>query len=101
MPIQWKAGFWFKGKLVGGLYGVALGSAFFGESMFAIKSNASKVAFTTLVRQLIKWDFRLIDCQVRTKHLLSLGAREIPRTEFLKILKPCLTVPDKIGKWNN
>ncbi|MCK5505951.1 MAG: leucyl/phenylalanyl-tRNA--protein transferase [Thermodesulfovibrionia bacterium] len=92
---------WFEGKLVGGLYGVALGSAFFGESMFTIKSNASKVAFTTLVQQLIKWDFRLIDCQLRTKHLLSLGAREIPRSEFLKILKSCLTVPDKIGKWNN
>jgi leucyl/phenylalanyl-tRNA--protein transferase len=91
---------WFEGKLVGGLYGVALGSAFFGESMFAIKSNASKVAFTTLVQQLIKWDFRLIDCQLRTKHLLSLGAREIPRSEFLKILKSCLTVTDKRGKWN-
>ena len=92
---------WFEGKLVGGLYGVALGSAFFGESMFTIKSNASKVAFTTLVQQLIKWDFRLIDCQLRTKHLLSLGAREIPRSEFLKILKSCLTVTDKRGKWNN
>ena len=92
---------WFEGKLVGGLYGVALGSAFFGESMIAIKSNASKVAFTTLVQQLIKWDFRLIDCQLRTKHLLSLGAREIPRSEFLKILKSCLTVTDKRGKWNN
>ncbi len=91
---------WFEGKLVGGLYGVALGSAFFGESMFAIKSNASKVAFTTLVQQLIKWDFRLIDCQLRTKHLLSLGAREIPRSEFLKILKSCLTVTDKRGKWS-
>ena len=92
---------WFEGKLVGGLYGVALGSAFFGEAMFTIKSNASKVAFTTLVQQLIKWDFRLIDCQLRTKHLLSLGAREIPRSEFLKILKSCLTVTDKRGKWNN
>jgi leucyl/phenylalanyl-tRNA--protein transferase len=90
---------WFEGKLVGGLYGVALGSAFFGESMFAIKSNASKVAFTALVRQLTEWDFRLIDCQIRTKHLLSLGAREIPRIEFLKILKSCLTGPTRKGKW--
>lgn len=90
---------WFGGELAGGLYGVAIGSAFFGESMFTIKSNASKVAFAALVRHLVKCDFKLIDCQVRTKHLLSLGAREIPRSEFLNILKSCLSAPTTKGTW--
>ncbi|RJQ13409.1 MAG: leucyl/phenylalanyl-tRNA--protein transferase, partial [Nitrospiraceae bacterium] len=69
---------WFEGELAGGLYGVSLGSAFFGESMFAKKSDASKVAFVTLVQQLIKWNFTLIDCQVTTAHLKSLGAQDVP-----------------------
>lgn len=75
---------WRDGKLVGGLYGIALGRSFFGESMFTETSNASKVAFVTLVKRLASLDFNLIDCQVHTQHLVSLGAREIPRKEFLK-----------------
>jgi leucyl/phenylalanyl-tRNA--protein transferase len=90
---------WFEGELVGGLYGVSLGSAFFGESMFTKKSNASKVALVTLVQQLIKWNFSFIDCQITTRHLLNLGAREIPRKQFLEILKSALTSPTKRGKW--
>jgi leucyl/phenylalanyl-tRNA--protein transferase len=90
---------WSEEKLEGGLYGVSLGSAFFGESMFSIKSNASKVAFISLVRQLVKWNFTLIDCQMTTPHLLSLGAREIPRTQFLSMLKSALRKPANKGKW--
>jgi leucyl/phenylalanyl-tRNA--protein transferase len=77
---------WYQGELVGGLYGVAIGHVFFGESMFTRMSNASKVAFVTLVRQLQHWGYRLIDCQVYTSHLASLGARVIPRREFTRIL---------------
>jgi len=68
---------WLDGKLVGGLYGVALGRAFFGESMFARVSDASKVALVALARQLQHWEFGLIDCQMNTAHLASMGAREI------------------------
>jgi leucyl/phenylalanyl-tRNA---protein transferase len=74
---------WSGGDLVGGLYGVAIGRVYFGESMFARVSDASKVAFVALVRQLQQWGFRLIDCQMPTAHLASFGAREIPRREFL------------------
>ena len=87
------------GELAGGLYGLSLGSVFFGESMFTKIKNASKVAFISLVQQLVKWDFSLIDCQITTPHLMSLGAREIPRTEFLAILKSALLKPAKKGKW--
>jgi leucyl/phenylalanyl-tRNA--protein transferase len=91
---------WYDHKLAGGLYGVSLGSAFFGESMFTDKRDASKVAFAVLVQKLLKWDFTLIDCQVTTAHLLSLGAREIPRKEFMALLKTALTVPTRKGKWS-
>jgi leucyl/phenylalanyl-tRNA---protein transferase len=74
---------WMGDELAGGLYGVAIGKVFFGESMFARVTDASKVAFVTLVRQLQQWGFRLIDCQMPTAHLASFGAREIPRREFL------------------
>jgi leucyl/phenylalanyl-tRNA--protein transferase len=74
---------WQEGKLAGGLYGVAVGRMFFGESMFSRASNASKVALVHLVRQLNRWGFELIDCQMATAHLASLGAREIPRADFL------------------
>ncbi len=90
---------WFEGELTGGIYGVAIGSIFFGESMFTKKSNASKVAFVTLVQQLLKWKFTLIDCQVTTAHLISLGAREIPRSEFMRMLLSSLTASTKKGKW--
>lgn len=75
---------WLDGKLVGGLYGIALGRCFFGESMFTETSNASKVAFVTLVKRLEALNFEIIDCQVHTQHLVSLGAREIPRKMFIR-----------------
>ncbi|MBL7472360.1 leucyl/phenylalanyl-tRNA--protein transferase [Robertkochia sediminum] len=77
---------WDGEKLVGGLYGIDLGSVFCGESMFAKKSNASKLAFITLVRELEAEGYDLIDCQVYTDHLASLGAREVPREVFMSIL---------------
>lgn len=82
---------WQNGDLVGGLYGVALGYAFFGESMFSRVSNASKVAFVTLVERLQRLKFKLIDCQVKTDHLIRFGAREIPRKLFLEQLEKALT----------
>jgi len=90
---------WHEGELAGGLYGIALGGAFFGESMFAKKSNASKVAFVRLVQQLTEWGFQVIDCQVTTPHLMSLGGREIPRAEFMTILKQALRIPMNNSKW--
>ena len=90
---------WLGDELAGGLYGISLGSAFFGESMFAKESNASKVAFAALVGQLMKWDFDLIDCQITTPHLMSLGAREIRRSGFLELLKNALIKPTTRGKW--
>jgi len=78
---------WHDEQLVGGLYGLAMGRLFFGESMFSRADNASKVGFVTLVRQLQQWDFVLIDCQMPTTHLQSLGARPIPRSEFAAALR--------------
>jgi leucyl/phenylalanyl-tRNA--protein transferase len=77
---------WQDGQLVGGLYGVRLGKVFFGESMFSHVSNASKFAFISYVQQLIKEDVKLVDCQVYTEHLESLGARMIARKEFIKLI---------------
>ena len=77
---------WHEGKLVGGLYGIGLGRAFFGESMFARKTDASKVAFATLAQQLARWGFGLIDCQIHSEHLQSLGAENISREEFCALL---------------
>jgi leucyl/phenylalanyl-tRNA--protein transferase len=93
---------WQGDQLVGGLYGIAIGRVFFGESMFTRVSNASKVAFVTLVRQLSEWDFAMIDCQVTTWHLLTLGAKEIPRSFFLERLKKLIDLPSKApnGKWS-
>jgi len=77
---------WDGEDLVGGLYGVAIGGVFCGESMFARESDASKVAFVYLVRQLERWGFQLIDCQVYTEHLERFGAVEIRRADFLALL---------------
>jgi len=88
------------GVLVGGLYGLSIGGIFFGESMFSLEPNTSKLAFYFLTRQLREWDFDLIDCQVRTDHLASLGAREIPRHEFLSLLRTSLQKPTRLGKWS-
>ena len=77
---------WLNDTLVGGLYGIDLGTVFCGESMFSKKSNASKVGFIYLVEKLKKENYKLLDCQLYTNHLASLGAEEITRTEFLKYL---------------
>ncbi len=90
---------WREGELAGGLYGVSLGRCFFGESMFTRISNASNVALVTLAEYLKKLSFDMIDCQLTTKHLLRFGAREIPRSKFLKQLEASLKAPTKRGKW--
>jgi leucyl/phenylalanyl-tRNA---protein transferase len=90
---------WQQDQLVGGLYGVALGGAFFGESMFSLVSNASKVALGLLCQQLHAWQFTLIDCQFTTNHLLSLGAQEVSREAFLYQLTEALTKPSRLGSW--
>jgi len=90
---------WKDGQLVGGLYGVAQGGAFFGESMFSRVADASKVAFVHLVRQLQLWGFSLIDCQLPTPHLERLGAEEIRRQEFMTLLDAALRIPDRTGPW--
>lgn len=90
---------WKGNELVGGLYGVSLGAAFFGESMFAKATDASKIAFVASVRQLDQWKIGLIDCQVHTEHLERFGAYEISRLEYLKMLTPALDEPTRRGKW--
>lgn len=90
---------WQDGALVGGLYGVALGGAFFGESMFARVDDASKVAFVTLVEQLQRWGFDLIDCQVHTHHLERFGAVPWPRSRYLAALERSLALPGRPGPW--
>ncbi len=90
---------WQEGKLVGGLYGVCIGRMFFGESMFSLVSNASKISLTHLVRQLERWQFGMIDCQMSTPHLFSLGAREIPRAEFIAKLQDLIHYP-QITHWH-
>jgi leucyl/phenylalanyl-tRNA---protein transferase len=92
---------WLDGKLAGGLYGLSLGSCFFGESMFSSIDNASKSAFITLVEKLKAKNFTLIDCQVYTKHLESLGAENISRNEFLHLLEDGLKKETLTGSWNN
>jgi leucyl/phenylalanyl-tRNA--protein transferase len=84
---------WQRGELVGGLYGVAMGPVFFGESMFSRANDASKVALVHLARAMRTGGGRLIDCQMRTRHLASLGARDIARTEFINYLESCLATP--------
>ena len=90
---------WKDGRLVGGLYGVALGGAFFGESMFSAVADASKVAFATLVGQLAAWGFVLVDCQVYSRHLASLGASERSREAFLRSLASAVRAPGRVGPW--
>lgn len=90
---------WLDGELVGGIYGVSLGRCFFGESMFSSRSNASKVAFAALVERLKGWEFQLLDAQLKTEHLLSLGAKEMPRKVFLQRLKTALEFPTLRGTW--
>jgi leucyl/phenylalanyl-tRNA--protein transferase len=91
---------WTDGRLVGGLYGVAIGRMFYGESMFSRRTDASKVALVTLMRQLERWGFKMIDCQMSTDHLASLGAREIPRSAFLERMRQLVGQPDVPGPWS-
>lgn len=87
------------GELAGGLYGVSLGTVFFGESMFAKKSDASKVAFVTLVDRLCRQSCSVIDCQMTTHHLQRFGAREISRKDFLQLLHEGVAMPMRGGSW--
>ena len=91
---------WFNGKLVGGLYGVALGRVFFGESMFHTMTDASKVAFVTLVEHLKNWGYQLIDCQVHTNHLESLGAVSCKRSHFVMLLNQYCDIPPNKSAWH-
>lgn len=90
---------WHEGGLAGGLYGVGIGRMFYGESMFSRKTDASKVALAHLVAQLRRWNFGMIDCQMKTLHLASLGAREVPRAEFIQCLKELVERPGPVCKW--
>jgi leucyl/phenylalanyl-tRNA--protein transferase len=90
---------YMNGKLAGGLYGISLGKAFFGESMFHLERDASKVALSALVDRCLEWDFHFIDAQQRTEHLRSLGAKPIARSSFLEMLAGALKYPTLSGKW--
>jgi leucyl/phenylalanyl-tRNA--protein transferase len=90
---------WMGEQLAGGLYGVAVGRMFYGESMFSRAADASKVALTGLVGQLQRWGFELIDCQMSTTHLASLGAREIPRSEFVRHVARLTGLPAVPAPW--
>lgn len=90
---------WSDGELVGGLYGIALGRAFFGESMFSRQSDASKVALVHLARYLESADFGVIDCQMTTPHLLALGATEVPRDAFCRQLAMLTDDAPTPGRW--
>ena len=92
---------WLGEELAGGIYGIALGRGFFGESMFHRETDASKVALARLVDRLAGWDFHFIDAQVTTSHMLSLGAREVPRTAFLNSLEGALSFPTRRGRWRD
>lgn len=90
---------WQGDRLVGGLYGISLGAVFYGESMFADVPDASKVAFATLLANLVRWDFQLVDCQSYTDHLATFGAEEWPRERFLAALERALEAPTRMGPW--
>lgn len=90
---------WCEGELVGGLYGLAIARVFFGESMYAHRTDASKVAFSALIQLLRDHDVPLVDCQQETAHLASLGARPIERTEFTSLLATLIPRPDAPGWW--
>ncbi|MFN6961505.1 MAG: leucyl/phenylalanyl-tRNA--protein transferase [Rhodocyclaceae bacterium] len=90
---------WRDGKLIGGLYGIAIGRAFFGESMFSHAKDASKIALAHLCRYLLEHNFGMIDCQMETAHLYSLGARPIPREDFLARLALLVAEDDQPQHW--
>ena len=90
---------WIEGELAGGLYGVSIGRMFYGESMFSRASDASKIALAHLARQLERWEFGLIDCQMATPHLASLGAHEIARKDFVRAVAELVNYPTRSGTW--
>lgn len=90
---------WREGRLIGGLYGLSLGRAFFGESMFSREPNGSKIAFAHLVAQLRRWHFDFIDAQLGSPHIMSLGAIELPRAKFIDQLGRALTHKTRMGPW--
>ncbi len=90
---------WHDEKLVGGLYGLSLGKAFFGESMFSLATDASKVSLAYLVKHLQMREFSFIDCQIPTPHLAQFGTKSIPRQQFIPELQRTLNYPDTTGKW--
>jgi len=90
---------WMNGKLVGGLYGISIGRMFYGESMFSRVTDASKITLAYLTAQLHVWGYGMIDCQMNTPHLASLGAREIPRSEFMLRLQELIRCSDTLLKW--
>ena len=92
---------WLDDELAGGLYGISLGSVFFGESMFSKEPNSSKVALVYLIKKLQEWNFDLIDCQMKTVHLMQFGAREIQGGEFRKLLTKSSARSDQKGKWRS
>ncbi len=99
LGIAHSAEVWHDGRLVGGLYGLSIGRVFFGESMFALETNASKAGFIILVQALAASGYRLVDCQQETRHLESLGARSISRQQFLEILFQNSYEHSQIGLW--
>lgn len=90
---------WMDGQLAGGLYGVALGRMFFGESMFSRRTDGSKIALVALASQLRRWGFPLVDCQMSTAHLASLGARDIPRKAFARLIAPLVAEDGVPAPW--
>ena len=90
---------WDNHHLVGGIYGVSIGRIFFGESMFSRVTDGSKIALAHLAAQLQRWNYGLIDCQMSTAHLATLGAREIPRKEFMLLLKELIHYPQPLTQW--
>lgn len=91
---------WMDKELIGGLYGVSIGRMFYGESMFSRRANASKIALAHLCAQLQRWEYGMIDCQMSTPHLASLGAREIPRTDFIQRLQELIHYPNPNTAWH-
>lgn len=90
---------WQQGQLVGGIYGLALGAMFFGESMFSHTTDASKIALVALCRHLERWSFGLLDCQIPNPHLLSMGAIALPRSDFEGLLAGLVVQPGQPGSW--
>jgi len=91
---------WQHGALVGGLYGVSMGLAFFGESMFSRATDASKLALCFLCQQLAEWRFAMVDCQISSAHLHRLGAQNISRDRFLTDLRKAVSAGGRVGRWN-